>query len=179
MSLAATFLFMTAVNSGIVRGQSGCAAIEQGKRQQYIVYDGVAGTKAKVRLRLRNNSSCAILIIVAENPRRLIKSPTIRFEEITGGVDGVQVDPYYLVHSRYKETLKARGWGDYIVTHEILSGQSVVFGVPVSIFRKRLDVAVPFNYRWESDLVTTGTGGVMHQVYFLFDDVPDARFKSN
>ena len=65
------------------------------------------------------------------------------------------------------------------MVHPIFSGQSVVFDVPLSSVRKRLDVAVPFNYKWESGSVTTGTGGVMHQVYFLFDDIPDAMLKSH
>jgi hypothetical protein len=177
----ASMLFLTALIFGAsAEAQNGCSLIDKSRRPQFIGYEGVSDSSQNVRLRLRNNSTCAIIVIVAHPPRRLVKTPRVRFEEISGGADGIRIDPYYLLHHRWQQTVReAYAWGDEIYTYEILGGQSVVFDVPLSTFRKKLDVAVPFNYSWDSHGITTATGGVEHQIYFLFDDVPDVVLKQS
>jgi len=179
--LLSVTVFLTILMSGIVaRAQNGCSPIDKRKPPQFITYERLSESQRAVTLRLRNNSTCAIVVIVANPPRRLVKSPGVRFEEISGGADGIRIDPYYLVHHRWRQILKpAYAWGDVIYTYEIPGGQSVIFDVPLSTFKKKFDVAVPFNYSWDSRGMTTATGGVEHQIYFLFDDVPSMVTKKS
>ena len=160
--------------------QTGCALIDKSRPAQFISYEGGSERISEVTLRLHNNTSCSIIVETDDSsPTRFIKLPNggVRFETVTSSQDGVRLPLHYLVQDRRRrrEPETAYGWGDSVFTYELLAGQSVVFTVPLIHFRKRLDIAVPFNYAWESDrAIGMGAGGVVHRVYFLIDDVPEA-----
>lgn len=158
--------------------KSGCALVDKNYRAQFISYEGKAESSSEIKLRLRNNTDCAIVVetddVLATQLKRL-PSGGMKIEPVIGSQDGVRLRLHYLVQDRQRgEAAKpAYGWGDSVFTYQISPGQSVIFAVPVSHFKRRLDVAVPFNYVWEGRAsIGMGAGGVVHRVYFLFDDLP-------
>ncbi len=108
-------------------------------------------------------------------PTKKLPNGGMRIEPVIGSEDGVTLRLHYLIQDRQRglATKRGYGWGDSVFTYEVLAGQSVIFSVPTSHFRRRFDIAVPFNYSWEGSMsIGMGAGGVVHQVYFLFDDLP-------
>jgi hypothetical protein len=155
--------------------QSGCLLLDKTGRPQFISYEGLADSNSKVVLRLHNNTNCPIVIETGGAPRQLVKLPNggFKFEDVTGSQDGTEVALHYLLRSRRKQTIKPGFiWGDSVQVYTVPAGQTILFNVPLSDVRKRLDVAVPFAYAWEGNYIGAGfVGGVQHHVYFLFDDV--------
>jgi hypothetical protein len=180
--IATVELLFLAANGSLAQDRSpsdrGCSLIERDHPAQFILYEGKSGPSSEVRLRLRNNTSCPIIVQTDDVlPTQLKKLPNgvLRFESVTDSQDGVRLRLHYLIQDRQRgEALKSGyGWGDSVFTYQISSGQSVIFAVPVSHFKRRFDIAVPFNYSWEgSAAIGMGAGGVVHRVYFLFDDLP-------
>lgn len=170
------------VGAKLLQGRSpnsdGCRLIDAMRPTQSIVYEGKSETK--IRLRLRNNSSCAIMVETDDHfPTQLKKLPQggATIEHVLDPRDGLRLPLHYLIQNRRRgEALKrAYGWGDSVFTYEIPAGQSIVFDVPATHFKRGSDIAVPFAYSWEgSRSIASGVGGVNHQVYFLVDDLPSA-----
>lgn len=160
--------------------QTGCALIDKSHPAQFISYEGASETISEIMLRLHNNTSCGIIVETDDrSPTRLsrLSNGRVSIETVTSSQDGARLPLHYLVQDRQRGRAlePAYGWGDSVFTYELLAGQSAVFTVPISHFRKRLDVAVPFNYAWESNrVIGMGVGGVIHRVYFLVADVPEA-----
>jgi hypothetical protein len=156
--------------------QTGCSLIDKHRPAQFIEFGGMSESFREVKLRLRNNTDCTIIVETDDHyPNRMVKLPNggFKLEAVTDSQDEIRLDLHYLIHNRRKQTLKVGyGWGDSVYTYRILAGQSVFFNVPLSSFRKQLDIAVPFNYSWEGDVVGTGVGSTVHRVYFLFNDLP-------
>jgi hypothetical protein len=174
LALLLLALFATSINNPSM-AQTGCSLINKQRPAQFIDYQGVSSFR-EVKLRLRNNTNCTIIVETDDHyPTRMVKQPNggFKLEGVTDSQDGIRLDLHYLIHNRLQQTLKVGyGGGDTILTYEILAGQSVLFNVPLSSFRKQLDIAVPFNYSWDGDGIGMGAGGTVHRVYFLFDDLP-------
>ena len=157
--------------------EHGCALLDENRPAQFIVYEGASESKA--HLRLRNNSSCAITVETDDNhPTRVKKMPHgVTIESVRNPQDGLRLQLHYLIQNRRLETVKrGYGWGDSVFIYEIPPGQSIVFDAPVSHLKRRLDIVVPFGYSWEpSKSSLTGTGGIVHLIYLLFEDVPLSR----
>jgi hypothetical protein len=81
---------------------------------------------------------------------------------------------HYLVNDRQQETLKAAyDWGHLVYVLDVRGGDSILFRVPLVYFQQHKDIAVPFSFVWEKNVVAVGPiGGVRHLVYFLLDDLP-------
>lgn len=160
--------------------QVGCALIDRSRPAQFISHEEASKTTMGVTLRLHNNTSCSIIVETDDrSPTRLSKLPNggVSVETIVSSQDGVRLPLHYLLQDRrrWRAPEPAYGWGDSVFTYELLAGQSAVFTVPLTHFRKRLDVVVPFNYAWEENrAIGMGVGGVVHRVYFLVDDIPEA-----
>jgi hypothetical protein len=160
--------------------QTGCTLIDKSRPAQFISYEGTSETRTKVTLRLHNNTSCSIIVETDDrSPTQIIRLPNrgVRIETVTSSRDEVMLPLHYLVQDRRsrREPETAYGWGDSVYNYEILGGQSAFFTVPLTHFRKRFDLAVPFNYAWEGNrAVGRGAGGVIHRVYFLIEDLPEA-----
>jgi len=156
-----------------------CALIDPERPPQSVVYD--TKLDSEIRLRLRNNSTCAIVVETDDSyPTELKRLPNggARIEAVLVPRDGLRVRLHYLIQRRNKaELLKGGlGWGDSVFTYEIPPGQSITFDVPMTHFKNHYDIAVPFNYAWEgSQSVSAGVGGVVHRVYFLFEDATSQR----
>lgn len=145
--------------------QTACSLLEPSHRAQYISFE--SSSESDVRLRLHNNSTCAIVVETADDaPSR------------AGAGKAIAV--HYLFHSRRKgTTAPAYGWGDSVGTVEIAPKDSITFFVPLTRLKARDDVAVPFGYVWEGGLAggVGGVGGVQHFAYFLWDDLPAQQKK--
>ena len=157
--------------------EPGCSLIDKSHPAQFILYEGRYESASEIKLRLRNNSDCAIVVETDDVlPTQTIirRDGTARFEPVTGSRDGVTLQLHYLVQSRQRQVPKqAYGWGDSSFAYQIDPGQSAIFAVPIDQFKKRFDVAVPFNYAWEGDVsIGMGAGGVIHRVFLLFDGLP-------
>ena len=110
-------------------------------------------------------------------PTQLNKRPKggVTIESVLDSRDGQRLRLHYLIQNRRRAEgpKPAYGWGDSVFTYEIPAGQSIVFDVSANHFRQRFDIAVPFVYSWEgSNAIGMGAGGVVHRVYFLFEDLP-------
>src|SRR6266536_4651610 len=162
--------------------KSGCALVDKNHPAQFISYEGKAES-SEIKLRLRNNTDCAIIVETDDTSRTQIKrlsNGAVRVEGASGSEDGATLRLHYLIQDRQRQKAPAPayGWGDSVFSYQILAGQSVIFTVPASHFKQGLDIAVPFNYSWEGDSsIGMGAGGVVHRVYFLFDDIPQAALR--
>lgn len=155
-------------------GEAGCSLISERNPAQVVSYERIDRHQNTVTLRLRNNLNCAIVVETDDSyPSRPV--PLLidqKVEGVTDPQDRIVLALHYKVQNRKSGALRrAYGWGDSVFTYEILPGHSITFSVPLSHFNKRLDLAVPFNYSWETR--SNGTArGVVHYVYFVADDLP-------
>lgn len=181
IGMATVGLLLSMVANNFAQGRSaketGCGLIDKNHPAQFILYEGRSESSPEIKLRLRNNTDCTIIVETDDAfPTQVTRHDgALRFESVTGSRDGVALHLHYLVQDRQRQAppKPAYGWGDSVFTYLIPSGQSVIFAVPASHFKQRFDIAVPFNYSWEgSTSVGMGAGGVIHRVYFLFDDLP-------
>jgi len=156
--------------------KEGCAVLDSTRAPQFITFE--SKLESNVRLRLRNNTSCTIIVETDDHyPTQLKRLPMggIRIEAVLESRDGLRLPLHYLIDNRRRgeATRRAYGWGDSVFVYRILPGQSVVFDVPAIHFKRHADIAVPFGYTWEGDnSIGTGVGGVVHSVYFLFENLP-------
>jgi hypothetical protein len=178
---ACILLFVTAgVNVAQDRRSSkdGCVRIDPARAPQFITYD--RKSESEIFLRLRNNSSCAIVVETDDQyPTQITKLPQkgVTIEPVLASRDGIRLQLHYLVQSKpQRELTRAYGWGDSVFVYEIPASQSITFSVPLNHFKRRYNIAVPFGYSWEgNNSIGTGIGGVVHLVYFLSDELaPDA-----
>ena len=160
--------------------QTGCALIDSTRPSQFVSYDATSESKTHITLRLHNNTSCSIVVETDDTaPTRFIRFPNgaAKFETVTGSQDGVRLRLHYLIQDsrNRREPETAYGWGDSVYHYQIMGGHSATFSAPFVHFRKRLDIAVPFRYAWEGEgTIGRDPGGVIHRVYFLFEDLPKA-----
>jgi len=158
--------------------KDGCVRIDSARPPQFITYD--SKSDSEIYLRLRNNSSCAIVVETDDQyPTQITKLPQkgVTIEPVLGSRDGIRLRLHYLVQSKpQRELTRAYGWGDSVFVYEIPASQSITFSVPLKHSKRRYNIAVPFGYSWEgNNSIGTGMGGVVHLVYFLSDDLaPDA-----
>jgi hypothetical protein len=168
--------FVTVVNldQGGSPSKDACALIDKNRPPQFIVYEGKS--ESDISLRLRNNSSCAIVVETDDTyPTQLKKLPQggATIETVFDARDGQRLPLHYLVQKHANDARRAYSWGDSVFTYEIPSGQSIIFEVPTSHFKQRSHIVVPFGYAWEgNNSIAMGIGGVVHRVYFLFEDLP-------
>ena len=159
--------------------KGGCAVIDGNRPPQFIVYEGKSSSG--INLRLRNNSSCAIVVETDDNyPSRIKRLPGggATIESVLEPQDGQKLLLHYLIQKPGSDARQAYGWGDSVFTYEIPGGQSIIFEVPTSHFKQRSHIAVPFGYLWEGDnSIAIGIGGVAHRVYFLFEDLPSGALR--
>lgn len=157
----------------------GCSLVDAGRPPQFIVYED--SSESEIRLRLRNNSSCAILVETDDTyPTEIKKTPAgrVRIESVPVSKDGLRLTLHYLVQRKAEALRPAYGWGDSVFVYEIPAGQSITFPVPSSHFKRHYNIAVPFGYSWEGkNSVAIGIGGVAHRVYFLFRDLPSVPLR--
>lgn len=139
--------------------RSECIALDKNKPLQVISFEGIdrkawdgnKHVKGAV-LRLTNNSSCAMLLVTPQGVApRLIKrkgkyvwqndwdTPQLR--------NGSHIDVVYRLHfppSNRSET--PVGGGDVILKSKLVSGESILFSVPLKLLKQRGEGEVLFNY---------------------------------
>lgn len=155
----------------------GCRLLDQRAWAIYIKYEraGVDKLERKVKdeekvwLRLHNNTSCAIFIptdqaIVTKLPDGQI---TGDLQESADVIMGFEIQD----RERKKSPRPAYKWGDLTNISRLPAGRSVVFGVPLSYFKKKFNIVVPFKYEWELNS-PLGGGRLVHRVYFYSGDLP-------
>jgi hypothetical protein len=179
--LALTSLLSSAATSVAAQEGSnskpGCTLINGARAGQFISYEKTV--EKEVLLRLHNNTDCSIVVETDDKELtgfRRLPNGELLFVPITGSQDGVRLPLHYLVQDwkHWKMPVPAYGWGDSVFHYTILAGQSVIFSVPLSHFRKRFDVLVPFKFEWEGHRASINmtSGRVAHRVYFLIEELP-------
>ena len=129
--------------------KGGCAVIDGNRPPQFIVYE--SKSMSGINLRLRNNSSCAIVVETDDRyPTRIKRLPEggATIESVLDPRDGQKLPLHYLIQKPGTDARRAYGWGDSVFTYEIPGGQSIIFEVPTSHFKQRSHIAVPFGYIW-------------------------------
>jgi hypothetical protein len=160
--------------------KDGCSVLDATRSAQFIVYEGKS--ESDIHLRLRNNSSCAIVVETDDRyPTEIKKLPQGggRIESVLESRDGIRLPLHYLIQNKpQSDWTRAYGWGDSVFAYEIPAGQSITFAVPASLFKRRYNIAVPFGYAWEGkNSIAIGIGSVVHQVQFLFEDLPPVALR--
>jgi hypothetical protein len=155
----------------------GCTLINVARAGQFISYEKTVEKEAL--LRLHNNTDCSIIVETDDKELtgfRRLPNGELLFVPITGSQDRVRLPLHYLVQDsqHWKLPVPVDGWGHSASHYTILAGQSVIFSVPLSHFRKRLDVLVPFKFEWEGyrESINMTSGRVAHRVYFLAEELP-------
>jgi hypothetical protein len=172
----AASLFLAAVLP--CRAQSGCSLIEKNHPAQFITFEGFYESTSAVKFRLRNNSTCAIVVETDDtSPTKISKlaGGGVKIDRVTDSQNGALLALHYQVQDIRRRSAPGNGygWGDSVYRYEIQAGESAFFFAPLRHFRKRVDLAVPFGYAWEGDgSINVGVGGVAHHVYFPFEDLP-------
>jgi hypothetical protein len=160
--------------------KDGCFVIDPTRPSQFIIYDGKS--ESDIHLRLRNNTSCAIVVQTDDKyPTEIRKLPQGggRVESVLEPRDGIRLRLHYLIQIKPQGNWRrAYGWGDSVFVYEIPAGQSITFAVPAMHFKRHSNVAVPFGYSWEGKkFVGIGPGGVVHQIQFLYADLPTVALR--
>jgi len=162
----------------------GCTLIDVARAGQFISYEKTV--EKEVLLRLHNNTDCSLVVETDDKELtgfRRLPNGELLFVTITGSQDGVRLPLHYLVQDRphWKLPVPVEGWGHSASRYTILAGQSVIFSVPLSHFRKRFDVLVPFKFEWEGrrETINMTSGRVAHRVYFLTEELPRSALLNN
>src|SRR6266851_518861 len=83
--------------------EPGCALVDKNHRAQFIWYEGRSGSSSEIKLRLRNNTDCAIIIqtddVSPTQPKR-VANGGMRTATVTGPESGVRLRLHYLVQDR-------------------------------------------------------------------------------
>jgi len=107
-----------------------CALIDKNHPAQFISYEGRAES-SEIKLRLRNNTDCAIIVETDDTSRTRLKrlsNGAVRVEGASGSEDGATLHLHYLIQDRQRQKAPAPayGWGDSVFSYQILAGQSVI-----------------------------------------------------
>ncbi|MDT7603367.1 MAG: hypothetical protein QOF61_1364 [Acidobacteriota bacterium] len=177
--ITAAFVLLMAVATCGAQTQSGCSLIEKNRPAQFITFESFNELISAVKFRLRNNSTCAIVVETDDkSPTKVsrLSNGSIKIERVTDSQNEALLAIHYQGQDkkRWRAPANGYGWGDSVFTYEIQAGESAFFFVPLRHLKKQLDLAVPFNYAWEGDRsIGMGVGGVAHRVYFFFEDLPE------
>jgi hypothetical protein len=139
--------------------QAGCSVLNKDHPLLFISFERVDdkawnGDKyvKGALLRVRNNSNCAILL---EAPPGEASSFRIRDGKLTRlemeeAKDGQRVSLKYLMKYPDQAFMVVGGFGGDVLDYVRLNGgDSILFSVPLSNFRKRGELLLPFNYEWD------------------------------
>ena len=162
-----------------------CAIIDKKSSAQFITYEGFSESSSEVKLRIRNNTTCAIIIETDLGPAtifRKLPGGGFRLEVVNGSEDGALIHAHYLIHEpvKWPELIEPYDWGDVVSEYEILGGQTAVFYVPISKFKRGYDVAVPFDYAWDHHRNAPPLqGAVDHVVHFRRENIPEVLLRKS
>lgn len=128
--------------------------------------------KVEAVLRLVNGSSCGVVVRTLSHPVAVSPNGAVRFvhpgEELP---DGARAALDYKVHRpQVTGAVEPPSWGGeggcVVELATIPAGRSVLFRVPVSQFRPRYNIAVPFYF--------AGEGAPRHQAFFYWSALPES-----
>ncbi|MFT3743380.1 MAG: hypothetical protein QM785_03700 [Pyrinomonadaceae bacterium] len=174
-----------ALSANDVKGQSGCAKLDDKKPTLYIAYEREStekknGKENKITLlRLVNNTSCDVFV-ETDGERQfdpvLYSSETVKINDrLTNTkykqrrIDGVEIGVFYDVVRRPKTVWIAGNYNenrDISFVYTIFSGSSVTFPVVRSDAKRGVQLSVAFNYEWDDSL---GVSNVTHRVYYHWE----------
>ncbi len=141
--------------------------------------------RERVLVRLRNNSTCAVLIETMDAEKFLASLPSNATivdhakRKIQADLpDGVVVPAVkFYTEDRHHSKAPVPAWGgDMFFKFRLLGGNSMLFAIPTAYLRERLDIVMPFAYEWEQEAKAPKviySGDVEHRVYFHNDSLPE------
>jgi hypothetical protein len=146
----------------------GCSLLDGQNPSIYLTRDTAWDEPETIRMILRNNSSCSVILIItgkqtAVKPGGKISQPPLPVAE-----DGASVVLKYKVNS-VKQPWAFMDYWPYehtVSTLTLNGGRSIKFLVRAEHLQRGRKIAVPFEYEWEGIL---GNSGVEHVVYSPID----------
>jgi len=148
---------LTAIAPVVPAQGQGCSVITHNKPLMYIISDGGDPDRKLTKLRIINNSNCAVTIETTSGTSPLTLAVPVEFP----------VSVHYLVQKDNDHSRQGFDWPDTMETYDIPGGKSIVFMVPVKQIDASKAIIIPFNYAWE-DLKRKGVdfGPVHHYMSF-------------
>jgi len=147
------------------------------------------GKKEKnIILRLRNNSTCPIIIKSSDDDYFLSPLPSKpTYKDLLNRTFRTQLTdgefiPELEFYTRYEFTdelvITSDNSDDTLVVLTLEGGKSVLFAVPFENFKKKLPVIVSFNFDWETKRGKSYYGGGTHHlVWFSYGKLPEEIWK--
>lgn len=170
MALGALLVLFAATSAG---AREVCPESERLDSLVTVRFERVAETetgKEEAVLRLSNGSGCGVVVRVLSAPVVLSPGGVTRFvredEELPDGARAAL--DYAVLRPQLTGTVEPPSWGGGCVADltTIPPGRSMLFRVPVSEFRQRYNIAVPFYF--------VGEGGPRHQSFFYWGALPES-----
>jgi hypothetical protein len=152
--------------------QVGCSLIEPKNAPVYITFERISEGKGykDIVLRLVNNTSCPVEIEAKNKTILLSKTnkPQMIESSMLTDMAVYEVD-YYIQDTRGCQKPRLHYIRECCPTiipiSSVAAGQSILFRVPLKLFKNQFNVLVPFRYAWEGN-------SMLHNVYFYADLLP-------
>lgn len=143
------------LQAGKALAQSGCAVVDQQSPILYIAYERLLERKdsptgrQEIQLRLKNNSTCTIILGTDEEPaRQTLEEMLSKKGEFLALQEGQQVRLRYSI--LFPNGLsQVFGSGDSVTGASLRGGKSVVFNVPLKPFQQGGELRLDYQYDWE------------------------------
>jgi hypothetical protein len=150
--------------------QPGCGLLDAQRDSLFLTYDR-SGTDGRgpsaLILRLKNNSTCPVLLKMQE-PKKFLISEAVPFADSkfrSDAEDGEFIPELVFLTQDERHTRGASSRaGDFSFVFRLIGGRSITFAVPEDDFRKCNDIIVLFNFEWERN--RSGSPSLLHQVSF-------------
>jgi hypothetical protein len=148
-------------------GKYQCALLDVKRPSLYIVLDKEWKDQKTARLIIRNNMACAVTFTTTGR-HSVIKKRGTGFRVHQPASD--EIEDGGLVTLQYKVNSKKQPWAfvtywpyDHVVfTLRLLGGRAAKFIVPLEHIKGERQIAVTFNYEWET---FAATSGIQHLVF--------------
>jgi hypothetical protein len=152
-----------------------CALLDVRRPSLYIVLDKEWKDPKTARLIIRNNMACAVTFTTTGRHSVIKKDGTgFRVHQPTSD----EIEDGGLVTLQYKVNSKKQPWAfvtywpyDHVVfTLRLLGGRAAKFIVPLEHIKGERQIAVTFNYEWETFAATSGIQHLVFSPAFLAEN---------
>lgn len=146
----------------------GCSLLVSQLPSIYLIRDTAWDEPETVRMILRNNSSCSVILTITGKQTIVKPGGKISQPPLPVAEDGASVVLKYKVNSIKQPWAFIDYWpyGHTVSDLTLNGGRSIKFLVRAEHLQRGRQIAVPFEYEWEG---LSGSSGVEHVVYSPID----------
>jgi hypothetical protein len=156
LAFAAVIFSLASFAPAVPAQGQGCSVITHNKPLMYVISDGGDPDRKLTKLRIINNSNCAVTIETTSGGSPLTLTVPVEFA----------VSVHYLVQKDNGHSRQGFDWPDTMETYDIPGGKSIVFMVPAKQLVPSQVIIIPFKYAWEDQRKGVDFGPVHHYVSF-------------